>query len=453
MDENAPKKKDDQTTITKHYGNKWATKIFSWMDWVVGDNLPFTFVEKELTRKYCNLDTISTSTFMKYLRLLTTAVEEKITAELPSQLGLLIDGWSEGSTHFIALFASFLCKNGKVQTRLLSIAPPSDEESLSAESHKKFVIEVLEVYKKSVDDVKFLVGDNASVNKKLSDLLGVPFVGCASHRFNLACQKYLEPHEVVLKQINSLMGVLRNIKQAGKLRKKTHLEPVKRNVTRWSSTFEMVTRFFELRPYIEESDPELAQYLPSSVQVLTLQKLLESLKKMEAVTKKLQGETCTLSDVRAIFDAVILAFPNMAHHLAADAKIVHSPDFENAVVKIQEGQSHSLTDLEKAAASVFSVQNNSESPLAESLDFVSMALKVRNKKKKVQQEFVNLGFVSPTSNVVERLFSAARMVLTDYRKSMSPYSFECVMFLKTNRALWTVHDINSLLKKNGKKKE
>jgi hypothetical protein len=43
------------------------------------------------------------------------------------------------------------------------------------------------------------------------------------------------------------MKTLSNIKQAGKLRKKTDLEPVKRNVTRWSSTYEMVKRFFEIK--------------------------------------------------------------------------------------------------------------------------------------------------------------------------------------------------------------
>jgi hypothetical protein len=64
------------------------------------------------------------------------------------------------------------------------------------------------------------------------------------------------------------------------------------------------------------------------------------------------------------------------------------------------------------------------------LTLVQKALK--NKRRKiVHGEYLNLNFVPPTSNVVERLFSNARLVLTEYRKSMTPYTFECVMFLKS----------------------
>ncbi len=59
------------------------------------------------------------------------------------------------------------------------------------------------------------------------------------------------------------MKTLRNMKQAGKLRKKTDLEPVQRNVTRWSSTFEMVKRFFEIKAFIDDEDSALACNLPS----------------------------------------------------------------------------------------------------------------------------------------------------------------------------------------------
>jgi hypothetical protein len=55
----------------------------------------------------------------------------------------------------------------------------------------------------------YLVADNAAVNTCLADLLGIPMIGCASHRFNLACNKYLESSEVVLQKIESLMTTLR----------------------------------------------------------------------------------------------------------------------------------------------------------------------------------------------------------------------------------------------------
>jgi hypothetical protein len=63
------------------------------------------------------------------------------------------------------------------------------------------------------------------------------------------------------------------------------------------------------------------------------------------------------------------------------------------------------------------------------------ALKTK-KRKIVPCPYVDVSHLPPTSNIVERLLSSARLVLTDYRKSMTPYTFECVMFLKFNRKYW-----------------
>jgi hypothetical protein len=56
----------------------------------------------------------------------------------------------------------------------------------------------------------------------------------------------------------------------------------------------------------------------------------------------------------------------------------------------------------------------------------------KERRKVVHGEYSSPNFVPPTSNVVERLFSNARLVPTDYRKSMTPYTFECVIFLFWN---------------------
>ena len=41
-----------------------------------------------------------------------------------------------------------------------------------------------------------------------------------------------------------------------------------------------------------------------------------------------------------------------------------------------------------------------------------------------------------TTNMVERLFSRAKIVMTDLRKSMTPRHLELIMFLRLNRHLW-----------------
>ena len=76
---------------------------------------------------------------------------------------------------------------------------------------------------------------------------------------------------------------------------------------------------------------------------------------------------------------------------------------------------------------------------------------INNKRRKTSKDpnfdFINLEFIPPTSNVVERLFSSARLILTDYRKSMSPYTFECIMFLKFNSNLWDISTVSKVVGK------
>ena len=44
-----------------------ARNIFKWLEWIVEDNLPFSFVEKQKTRSNSKLEPICRNTFMKYL--------------------------------------------------------------------------------------------------------------------------------------------------------------------------------------------------------------------------------------------------------------------------------------------------------------------------------------------------------------------------------------------------
>ena len=56
-------------------------------------------MEKEFTKKNTKLDPVDVTTLMKFIRLLAEEVEKKVSLELPEKFGLILDGWSEGTTH------------------------------------------------------------------------------------------------------------------------------------------------------------------------------------------------------------------------------------------------------------------------------------------------------------------------------------------------------------------
>jgi hypothetical protein len=42
-----------------------------------------------------------------------------------------------------------------------------------------------------MDNILCLVGDSSSVNKSMPQILDIPLIGCASHKFNLAVQEWI----------------------------------------------------------------------------------------------------------------------------------------------------------------------------------------------------------------------------------------------------------------------
>lgn len=221
--------KENKSRQTKpiHQPKSYYIFFMAWVDY--HGQLAFYICRKAIDKKEYKIGSHWCSQFNEILKTIDSGSWTKVILIIAEQIWYCF-GWMEWRhySHYIALFAC--CPT---QMLLHSIAPPLDESKFDSASHVAFISDVLSLFVKN-HWIKFLffVGDNAPVNLRISDLIGAPFIGCASHRFNLACKMYLQPFEVNLQSINSLMGYLRNIKQAGKLRRKTDLEPVKRNVTR-----------------------------------------------------------------------------------------------------------------------------------------------------------------------------------------------------------------------------
>ncbi|ETI39296.1 hypothetical protein F443_15115 [Phytophthora nicotianae P1569] len=395
--------------VTQKDSNRYA-----WLRWVVTGNLPLSFCEFKETRQYTKLNPMSVETLTATMEAVTKAVEKKLGASMPEHFGLILDGWTHKTEHYMAVYGCFETASGP-QYLLLSLAPVMDEpdDHLSADGHLTAI-------------KRFL-----------------PFFW-----LNLTVRDYLEPHDNILEKVQQLMRKLRTLKQAAKLRAKTSLVAVLRQDTRWSSTFAMLKRCCKLRECISADDEELADLLPSRGDHRKLDALLASLQDVASVSKHLQSDGLTLLDARVLFDELIKSHPSFTKYLAADADIVHSTVFEQAVVKVLDDQASLLTDGEVSALDPFkrtqAAGGGTERAPADKEGFAVRTLK-RRKTADAPATYVLLEAIPPTSNIVERLFSVARAVLRHERHRISPMMLEMILFLKINSSRWDVATVEQCL--------
>ncbi|KAH9181435.1 hypothetical protein AeNC1_016589, partial [Aphanomyces euteiches] len=231
---------------------------------------------------------------------LTLAVESKNCFRIPECFGLCFDGWTDGTTHYTAIFASFQCLDKK-KAPLLALASLLDDGRLDAPAHVNFIRETLKIYGKSMDNVAFFVGDNCSTNGSIARLCGVPLIGCYSHKFNLAVKRALQ----------------------------------------YDTLVNMVSRSLELLPALDEME-SINEFMLSRTQVQRVKALFQHLEEFETVTKKLQSDGIDLADARMLFDGTLAKYPSMAH-LDSDNAIVRYPDFDAAAIHALNGQENFLT--------------------------------------------------------------------------------------------------------------
>ena len=139
----------------------------------------------------------------------------------------------------------------------------------------------------------------------------------------------MEHSSDLLKKNNDLMGKLKNVKVAAKLRKKTNLKPIQQNVTRWTSSFDMVNRYFELKLQLEifADDRSFVDLLLSPRENNDAEQLKGSAEKLLSVTKTLVS--LNLVDARILFNAVLNDYEDaeFVHYLQPDSPIIQNPQF------------------------------------------------------------------------------------------------------------------------------
>ena len=269
------------------------------------------------------------------------------------------------------------------QTALLTFSPLLSELSLTALEHKNLLDFTLSIYGKNITNVIAICGDNCETNKALASLCQKPLMGCASHRFNLACAELLEDHGEIIQKINALMGKMKSVKLSAKLRQFTHLRPIQANITRWSSTHQMINRYMQLKEFMVYFDEEnILEFIPSPKENATLSEVQQKLATLDSVTMALQRESTDASCVRLLFNEIKRKFPDLDgsdKYLSPTARIIRSPNF------------------------------------------------------------------LPTSNILERFFSSAGIASSDFRQRLNPTNLEEQLYLKTNKRFWDIRTVNDVL--------
>lgn len=99
------------STLDEYYTLKTTDStrnLFKWIEFIVMNDLPFSFVENALMRSVSNLRSICIKTLMNGLRKMFVGLKKHIGAMLPKKFGLVFDGWSSGNgAHLLGCFATF----------------------------------------------------------------------------------------------------------------------------------------------------------------------------------------------------------------------------------------------------------------------------------------------------------------------------------------------------------
>eukprot|EP00977_Amphora_coffeiformis_P019182 scaffold7007_cov146-Amphora_coffeaeformis.AAC.2 len=318
-------------------------------------------------------------------------------------------------------------------------------------------------------------------------------IGAYCHRLNLASRRWLAQSfdgalMKNLQVINAVMVRASTLKGRGKLKEYTSFIPSIQNKTRWVGYPNMAIKYHKMHTALQESglydsadveddegeDVEVQEngvtktvkirpvLLTGSTLDTFKDDMLPAMEKLKMFFKVIQKDDLDLPGARKCFH-MAKNHPLLKGHsteyeerLLPTHRLVVAPNFESGVCKIIEGETEDMTPNEKKACesllksnwkALYKKQAPEEQEEAQDEDRhgqYSPSKFFHNPKKRkkisgnvVESRFIsNLSWLSPTTVMVERLFSKNRHVLTFARRRMLPRVFEAIIFLKENEHLW-----------------
>ena len=248
------------------------------------------------------------------------------------------------------------------------------------------------------------------------------------------------------------------LKVASKLRELTSYATVRENDTRWSSTFQMIDRYLRIQNELS-SVVDLLSLLPNHLEVDFLTRAHTSMKQFDSVTLMLQRDGMTFVESRQIFDLFLKDFPDFDHFIGDTAATIEEQVFEKAVMQIAHALP--LSEEQQNAAQVIlrpedpvdenaiPVGDNDDKEVTTESYSQELQQKLKRQKRETSNEkanmYMNLDMLPGTSVNCERLFSAAKFILSDTRKRTTPNLFEALLLLKVNRGFWNVYSVGQAM--------
>ena len=95
---------------------------------------------------------------------------------------------------------------------------------------------------------------------------------------------------------------------------------------------------------------------------------------------------------------------------------------------------------------------------AQDTGFVSAMLKAQSQKEKrekaaeINPNIRSTKHIAPTSNICERLFSRAKLVMSAQRRLMDPSTLETILLLRYNHDLWDASTVDMVRKRDARER-
>jgi hypothetical protein len=167
-----------QTRVQQYFQPIYSSRevdVYKWIEWVVMRHKPLSKVDDSLTREGMKYSAVTSKSIKKYILQLTPLIEAKIWDELAGIVfAITLDGWTEGSTHYVAVFAVYM-KNGKAKETMLSCAPieisANDPVRFGADEHMKYLNATLSAFVDAYEEAIYYLQPGLGKNIFIGNIL------------------------------------------------------------------------------------------------------------------------------------------------------------------------------------------------------------------------------------------------------------------------------------------